>query len=188
VSWDVISIFHMLELAVEPDQHQLQPGGTLSEMSGAEEEALFELRESLYGSKTVWNYSPTQHNDEANVDVKQYVAEVRAATEAEDAAQQGSGDASPPKGNQRARTRTQQLVDGGNRDALSTHQLSESEKTTEMNISMRLQAEAAEEEKAINACTSPLQVSAATSVIRDVGACQAASVHVVLPHGISSSF
>ena len=155
----------MLELAVEPDHDQHQPRGTLSEMVGTEEDWLFGLRESLYGSSNVWKYSTTQHIEEANVDVKQYVAEVRAATEAEDAAQENNGGASPPKGDQTARARTQQLVSDGNRDAmLSTYQLSESERVAEMNISMRLQAEAAEEENAINACTSPLQVSSAPSI------------------------
>ena len=182
----VTSVFHMLELAVEADHDQHQPQGTLLEMVGTEEEARG-LCAPQYGSRNVWKYSPTQHMEEANVNVQQYVAEVRAATEAEDAAQENNGGVSLPKGDQTARARTQQLVSDGNCDVLRIHQLSESERATEMNISMRLQAEAAEEENAINACTSPLQVSSASSVFpagcrvtRSVSSCCSTTWHIVL--------
>lgn len=156
------SVFHMLELAVDPEQDQ---GDTLLEQPD-DEGVLYGLRESLYGSKHVWNYNQTQQMADGNINVQAYVDEIRTATEAEDATQEHSGrtsglapSISPLGATTRAKRRTRQLVGGDSRRLPHNHQLNEQEKAIEMNISMRLEAEAAEEEKAIDACTSPLQVS-----------------------------
>ena len=137
----------MLELAVEPDQGHLRIADTASDDGNA----VLDLRESLYGSKNVWQYEQKQDMADGSVNVQQYVAEVRAITEAEDAA-------SPTAVNTRARMRTQTLLGGNSSDPMSTHQLTEQEQVNEMNISMRLQEEAEEEEKALDSCASPLQV------------------------------
>ena len=98
VPWDGNSVFHMLELAVEPEQDPVDG-----------EQALYGRVESLCSSSTT------------------------------------------------AKMKGQRLEGDS---VLSSHQLNESERAIEMNISMRLQKEAEEEDEAFEVCTSPLQVSA----------------------------
>lgn len=139
----------MLELAVEPDQAQLRnPGDAASELA---EDALQD-RESLFGTSNTW----------------QYVNDIQAGPE--DAALEDTGNltgrlpspfrASPSSPTDGSITAGMRVVDSGSRMSLSSHQLNREERAVEMNISMRLQEEAAEEQEAIEACASPLQVGA----------------------------
>jgi len=139
-------VFHLLELAVEPDEDQLRTGtaadgGTL----GGSADELKYLRESLYGTGNVWQYNQS----EANVDVNQYVEEVSR----QNTTTGGGGGGS--KG--RARARTQALVGGAS--GSFTYQPSAEDRAKELGISMRLREEEQAEEAAIDACTSPLQAS-----------------------------
>ena len=73
-------VYHLLELAGDPDSAQLR-GDTAPSRPGTADETV-DVRHALYG-ETVWKFGAM---DETNVDVRSYVSEVRAQAEAEDAA------------------------------------------------------------------------------------------------------